>query len=50
MTGAVFDGPTVLICLVTFIVLTKATNVSEPLVIVVAGVAGILIRTSGIVP
>ncbi len=47
---AVVDVATLLICLVTFAVLTKAKGVSEPVVIVAAGIVGVLIKTSGLVP
>lgn len=41
---AIFDIPTALIAIVTLAILLKAKRVSEPLVIVLAGVAGLLIR------
>ncbi len=46
---AVFDVPTVVIFGVTLLVLTRVKGVSEPAVIVVAGVVGVLIETSGLV-
>jgi chromate transporter len=43
---AVFDLPTILICLVTLAVIFKVKKAPEPLVIAVAGVVGILVRTA----
>jgi chromate transporter len=43
---AVFDVPTVLICLTTLLVLIRVKGISEPLVIVTAGVIGVLIKTA----
>lgn len=40
---ALFDIPTVLICLVTLFVITKFKKVQEPLVIVVSGLLGLLL-------
>jgi chromate transporter len=47
---AVFDVPTVVICGLTLLVLTRVKGVSEPAVIVAAGVVGVLIETSGLLP
>jgi chromate transporter len=44
---AVFDVSTALICLVTLAVLIRIKGVSEPVVIVAAGVVGIIVATLG---
>jgi chromate transporter len=44
---AVFDLPTALICLVTLAVIFKVKKAPEPLVIAVAGVVGVIVRTMG---
>ena len=43
---AVFDVPTVLICLTTLFVLVRTKGVSEPVIIVVAGLLGMIIKTA----
>jgi chromate transporter len=43
---AVFDVPTVLICLLTLAVIFRVKKVPEPLVIAAAGVVGILVRAA----
>jgi chromate transporter len=47
---AIFDVPTLLIFAVTLLVLTRVKGVSEPAIIVTAGIVGILIKTSGLLP
>lgn len=42
---AIFDGPTVALCVLTFAVLWRYKKLPEPLVIVVAGLAGLVIRS-----
>jgi chromate transporter len=42
---AIFDIPTVLICLVALLALTRLKGASEPLLIVVAGVVGIVLTS-----
>lgn len=41
---AIFDVPTALIAIVTLVILLKTKRVAEPLVIVLAGVVGLIIR------
>jgi chromate transporter len=43
---AVFDVPTVLICLTTLLVLIRVKGVSEPVIIVAAGIIGVVIKTA----
>ncbi len=45
---AVFDVPTALICLATLAALTKLRGVPEPLVIVAAGVLGVVLSSLGV--
>jgi chromate transporter len=44
---AVFDVPTAVICIVTLVVLSRVKRVPEPVVIAVAGIVGVLVRTAG---
>ena len=44
---AVFDVPTALICIATLVVLARVKRVPEPIVIVVAGIVGIVVQTIG---
>jgi chromate transporter len=43
---AVFDVPTILICLTTLLVLIRVKGVSEPIIIVAAGIIGVVIKTA----
>jgi chromate transporter len=45
---AVVDVPTVLICLATLLVLVRAKGISEPVIILVAGIVGVAIKTTGL--
>lgn len=45
---AVYDAPTVLIALATLLVLTRVKGVSEPVVILAAGVVGIVVSAASI--
>ena len=45
---AIFDVPTALICLATLAALTKLRGVPEPLVIVAAGVVGVVLSSLGV--
>ena len=44
---AVFDVPTAIICIATLVVLARVKRVPEPVVIVGAGIVGVLVRTIG---
>jgi chromate transporter len=43
---AVIDAPTALLCLATFVTLTRLKGVPEPLVIVIAGVIGLAVMSA----
>src|SRR5206468_2784018 len=43
---AVFDVPTLLICLTTLLILVRVKGISEPVIILTSGVIGIVIKST----